>query len=105
MEMLHHAVNWVFTSRPKNRILTVSCGIGLAWKYAWQADAQLPLYDSDGFHPSVTGSVLAALTIYGALRDKKDFKYLKYNQLSWQSAVSEAKFEVLKQAALKALNK
>ena len=81
------------------------CPAGLAWKYAWQEDAGLPLYGPDGFHPSLTGSVLAALTIYGALRNKKDFKFIQYSQSSWKSEISEAKFETLKQAALKALDK
>lgn len=81
------------------------CPAGLAWKYAWQMDASLPLYGSDSFHPSLSGSVLATLTIYGALRNKKDFKFIQYSQSSWKSEISEAKLETLKQAALKALNK
>ena len=79
------------------------CPAGLAWKYAWQMDAELPLYGFDNFHPSLTGSVLAALTIYGALRNKKAFKFIQYSQFSWKSEIPEAKFEILKQVALKAL--
>ena len=78
------------------------CPAGLAWKYAWQMDAELPLYGFDNFHPSLTGSVLAALTIYATLRDKKASKSIQYNRLSWKSEISEVKFEVLKEAALKA---
>jgi len=40
---------------------------GDAWLAAWQLDPSLSLYGPDGFHPSVTGSYLAALTIYGGL--------------------------------------
>ena len=40
---------------------------GEAWRAAWAADATLPLYGSDGFHPSELGSWLAALEIYGRL--------------------------------------
>lgn len=40
---------------------------GDAWLAAWWRDPSLPLYGSDGFHPSVAGSYLAALTIYGGL--------------------------------------
>jgi hypothetical protein len=40
---------------------------GNAWRAAWAVDAGLPFYSSDGFHPSVTGSYLAALTIFGGL--------------------------------------
>jgi hypothetical protein len=40
---------------------------GDAWLAAWQIDPSLSLYGPDGFHPTVTGSYLAALTIYGGL--------------------------------------
>lgn len=37
---------------------------GDAWRAAWAADAKLPLYDADGFHPSPSGTYLAALVAY-----------------------------------------
>ena len=37
---------------------------GEAWRAAWRRDPTLALYSSDGFHPSVTGSYLAALTLF-----------------------------------------
>ena len=37
---------------------------GDAWRAAWATDAGLPLYGSDGFHPSPMGTYLAALVIY-----------------------------------------
>jgi hypothetical protein len=40
---------------------------GEAWRAAWRVDPDLPLYDTDGFHPSRMGSYLAALTIYHGL--------------------------------------
>jgi hypothetical protein len=40
---------------------------GRAWQLAWQQDPSLPLYGSDGFHPSSYGSYLAALVIYHGL--------------------------------------
>jgi hypothetical protein len=40
---------------------------GEAWRAAWAEDPSLPLYDGDGYHPSVMGSYLAALTIYHGL--------------------------------------
>ena len=40
---------------------------GDAWLAAWRLDPSLSLYGPDGFHPSVAGSYLAALTIYGGL--------------------------------------
>jgi hypothetical protein len=37
---------------------------GQAWVAAWVVDPQLPLYGADGYHPSETGTYLAALVIY-----------------------------------------
>lgn len=43
---------------------------GEAWRAAWDADALLPLYSGDEFHPSVMGTYLAALTIYRGLTNR-----------------------------------
>jgi hypothetical protein len=40
---------------------------GAAWREAWRRNRKLPLYGPDGFHPSTTGTYLAALTIYAGL--------------------------------------
>jgi hypothetical protein len=40
---------------------------GDAWRAAWRRDSSLPLYGADGFHPSPTGSYLAALAVYSGL--------------------------------------
>lgn len=40
---------------------------GEAWRAAWAIDPGLPLYGSDGFHPSVSGTYVAALVIYQQL--------------------------------------
>jgi hypothetical protein len=40
---------------------------GDAWVAAWRQDPGLRLYGSDGFHPTVLGSYIAALVIYGGL--------------------------------------
>ena len=40
---------------------------GNAWRAAWARNADLPLYSADGLHPSVTGTYLAALTIFGGV--------------------------------------
>lgn len=37
---------------------------GEAWRIAWDDDPDLALYGPDGFHPSATGSYLAALVMY-----------------------------------------
>ena len=41
--------------------------VGRAWLAAWDADASLPLYGSDGFHPSTLATYLAALVILDRL--------------------------------------
>jgi hypothetical protein len=40
---------------------------GDAWLAAWRMEPGLRLYGSDGFHPTVLGSYVAALVIYGGL--------------------------------------
>jgi hypothetical protein len=42
---------------------------GDAWREAWRLDADVPLYGPDAFHPSPTGTYLAALSIVGGLYD------------------------------------
>jgi hypothetical protein len=37
---------------------------GDAWREAWKLDTSIALYGPDDFHPSETGSLLAALVIY-----------------------------------------
>lgn len=81
------------------------CPAGEAWKYAWQSDASLPLYSNDRFHPGLYGSVLAALTIYGSLYDKKNFDFLDQKQCSWGGSISTDKTNLLVKAALKAMGK
>ena len=41
-----------------------------AWVFAFARDASLPLYSSDGFHPSEQGSYLAALVIVSVVTGK-----------------------------------
>ena len=43
---------------------------GDAWRQAWRRDPKLGLYGADGFHPSASGSYLAALVIYRGLTGK-----------------------------------
>jgi len=79
------------------------CPAGLAWKYAWEKDPSFPLYGSDGFHPGLDGSVLAALTVYGTLTEKTDFDFLLNRKSSWKNEIDEKKLVQLKAAALKAM--
>ncbi|MFL5381494.1 MAG: hypothetical protein ACJ8GN_03115 [Longimicrobiaceae bacterium] len=43
---------------------------GEAWRAAWRADPDLPLYAADGLHPSVTGTYATALVIYARILDR-----------------------------------
>jgi hypothetical protein len=40
---------------------------GEAWRAAWRRNPKLALYSSDGLHPTVAGTYLAALIIYEQL--------------------------------------
>jgi hypothetical protein len=40
---------------------------GNAWRAAWVHDPDAPFYAGDGLHPSIHGSYIAALTIFGAI--------------------------------------
>jgi hypothetical protein len=40
---------------------------GEAWRAAWSAGPRIPLYGSDGFHPSELGTYLTALVVYEGL--------------------------------------
>ena len=44
--------------------------VAAAWLAAWQRDPTLPLYGSDGLHPSPEGSYLAALVIYACIFER-----------------------------------
>jgi hypothetical protein len=44
--------------------------VAAAWLAAWQRDPTLALYSPDGLHPSIAGSYLAALVMYGVLYDR-----------------------------------
>ena len=44
--------------------------VAAAWLAAWERDPALALYSPDGLHPSIAGSYLAALVMYGALYDR-----------------------------------
>lgn len=85
------------------RTNTVLAPAGLAWKYAWQQDETLTLYSEDDFHPSLMGTVLAAMTIYGSLTMKDNFSFIRYQKASWKNSISRNNFGILQGAAAKAL--
>jgi hypothetical protein len=78
---------------------------GLAWKNAWKINSALTLYGGDNFHPSVMGSLLAALTVYGTIANKTKFDFIDYTKSPWNLDVEKADFELLRQAASTAMTK
>jgi hypothetical protein len=78
------------------------CPAGLAWKYAWQLDSALSLYSEDNFHPSFIGSVLSAITIYGALTGIKDFNFILTNHM-WKDEIGEARLQILLEGVKRAI--
>lgn len=44
--------------------------VASAWLAAWRREPTLALYSPDGLHPSIAGSYLAALVMYGVLYER-----------------------------------
>jgi hypothetical protein len=44
--------------------------VATAWRATWRRDSTIVLYEPDGLHPSVAGSYLAALVMYGVIANK-----------------------------------
>ena len=82
---------------------SILCPAGLAWKIAWESNDALNLYGPDNFHPSVKGSVLAALTLYASLFKKDSLEFVNYKNITWNKDVTADEFTLLKKAALKSL--
>lgn len=74
---------------------------GDAWIAAWRRDPSLPLYGSDGFHPSMAGSYLAALTIFAGLtgRSPLDVPLRPTALAAILAGLPDGQLEALRQAA------
>ncbi len=70
---------------------------GETWRAAWAEEPELPLYGSDGFHPTLPGSWAAALTIFAGLSGRST------DGLPAPAGVSPAIAERLRRAAAEAL--
>lgn len=81
----------------------IICAAGLAWKKTWAVDPGITLYGSDGFHPELAGSLLAALVIYGTLTGNNDFNRQYAQNRSWSAEIKPAIFEVLKKSAIETI--
>jgi len=80
------------------------CPAGRAWKLSWEKNKTISFYGPDAFHPSIHGSVLAAMTIYAAIKGKKDLDFIHKSDLSWGAEISNEHFEIMKSAAIESLN-
>ena len=80
--------------------------VAAAWLAAWRRDSALALYSPDGLHPSVEGSYLAALVMYGVLYDRSPVGLPARVRLASgaQRGVTPALAAVLQAAAAEALS-
>lgn len=76
---------------------------GEAWRAGWRLDPTLATYGGDGFHPSVVGSLAAALTVYTVLFDAR--AELVTCGFPLTGGVTEAELRVLCAAVLEALDR
>jgi hypothetical protein len=74
---------------------------GQAWQMLWGANPEFKLYGPDNFHPSYSGSLLAALVIYGSITKKRNLYHIKIND----SRLTDADVYLLKKAAQQSLAK
>lgn len=70
---------------------------GESWRAAWREEPSLQLYGGDGFHPNVSGSWAAALTIFGALSGHE------LDELPAPAGIDETTAALLRRAAAEAL--
>lgn len=79
--------------------------VAAAWLAAWRRDSTLALYSPDGLHPSVAGSYLAALVMYGVLYDRSPVGLPARVRLAsgGEIGVSAAVASVLQEAAAEVL--
>ena len=82
----------------------IVCPAGLAWKKLWAADPAIPLYGPDGFHPDLTGSLLAAMTIYGKLISKRGIVVLQDENASWRKQIPLQVLKLLQLSAIDAID-
>jgi len=61
--------------------------VGEAWRGAWRRDADVPLYGPDGFHPTPTGTYLAALVIYQQISGRSPVGLPAWTEMSADRAL------------------
>jgi hypothetical protein len=77
---------------------------GVAWQAAWSRTPSLPLYGSDGFHPSPLGTYLAALVVAAGLTgEQPPAAAFSIDRPGFKLSVSPARARLLRTAAADAL--
>jgi hypothetical protein len=61
--------------------------VGEAWRGAWRRDPGVPLYGPDGFHPTPTGTYLAALVIYQQITGRSPVGLPAWTEMSADRAL------------------
>lgn len=80
---------------------TVLYPVSAAWQAAWARRPTLPLYGSDGFHPSEHGALLAAMVITGVIYDADPATMPNL----FKGTISDEEMIVLRDAAREAMRK
>jgi lysophospholipase L1-like esterase len=77
---------------------------GGAWQAAWRRNARLPLYGSDGFHPSTLGTYLTAIVVLAGLTgDEPNTRPFRIDRPGFRLRVTAARAKLLHAAAREAL--
>lgn len=81
------------------------CPVGLVWKKGFDSKsfALNDFYSIDGFHPTMAGSTVAALTIYASISNKSDLNFFNEFPPNWNSGFTATKLHVLKQLLLESI--
>jgi hypothetical protein len=77
---------------------SILCPAGNAWLQVWKSYPEFKLYSEDNFHPSYSGSLLAALVIYGSLTKKNEFDFVSFTSFN-NIPLSKEDFNILKRSA------
>jgi hypothetical protein len=79
--------------------------VGEAWQIAWAKDDSLPLYSADRFHPSDTGTYLAALVICSGLTGTSALELPGPEELGLSARLTPRQVQMLQEAAAESLQK
>jgi hypothetical protein len=79
----------------------ITLSVGIAWKRILDEKKDFPLYSSDGFHPTIHGTFLSAMVIYGKLFNKKDFDFVTMDNLP-SALIKQPELDLMKRTVIEA---